>query len=104
MQSVRRLVETFAKEMQNAPRLWSEKAEQLAGEVGRLAAGTPLAQRHAAFVASLRRGDSVYVIPFKRDGVVERIRRKRGTIVLFVDSKQVEVTLAEICRSEGARP
>ena len=104
MQSVRRLIGAFAKEMQNAPRLWSEKAEQLAGQVSQLAAGTLLAQRHAAFVASLRRGDSVYVIPFKREAVVERIRRKRGTIVLFVDSKQVEVTLAEICRPEGTRP
>jgi len=104
MQSVRRLIEAFAAEMRNAPRLWSQKAEQLADEAGKLAAGTPLAQRHAEFVASLRRGDSVYVIPFKREGIVERIRRKRGTIVLFVDSKQVEVTLREVCKPESARP
>jgi len=66
MQSIRRLIEAFAAEMRNAPRLWSQKAEQLADEASKLAAGTPLAQRHAEFVASLRRGDSVYVIPFKR--------------------------------------
>ena len=104
MQSIRRLIEAFAAEMRNAPRTWSEKAERLADEAGKLADGTPLAQRHAEFVASLRRGDSVYVIPFKREGIVERIRRKRGTIVLFVDSKQVEVTLREVCKPDNAQP
>jgi len=44
------------------------------------------------------------VIPFKREGIVERIRRKRGTIVLFVDSKQVEVTLREVCKPDNAGP
>jgi len=63
MQAIRRLVEEFAGEMQNAPGTWSGKARSLVERVAELAAGTALAQRHLEFIASLRRGDSVYVIP-----------------------------------------
>jgi DNA mismatch repair protein MutS2 len=101
MQAVRRLTEEFASEMQNAPSTWSQKAQELAGKVAELAAGTPLAQRHSEFVAALRRGDSVYVVPFRREGIVERVRKSRGTIVVFVDSKQVEVPFREIAKPDG---
>jgi len=101
MQAVRRLTEEFAAEMQNAPSTWSQKAQGLAGKVAELAAGTPLAQRHSEFVAALRRGDSVYVVPFRREGIVERVRKSRGTIVVFVDSKQVEVPFREIVKPDG---
>ncbi len=66
-----------------------------------LASGTALAQRHADFIASLRRGDSVYVVPFKREGIVERIRRSRGTIVVLVDSKEVEIPVREVLKPDG---
>ncbi len=64
MQAIRRLMEEFAAEMQNAPGTWSQKAQDLAGKVAELAASTPLAQRHAEFIGALRRGDTVYVVPF----------------------------------------
>jgi DNA mismatch repair protein MutS2 len=98
MRSVRRAIEEFAAEMQNAPGPWQQKARALADKVTELAAGTPLAMRHSDFIDALRRGDSVYVIPFRREGVVERVRKKRGTIEVFVDSKQVEVPFAEIAK------
>jgi DNA mismatch repair protein MutS2 len=100
MRAVRELTEAFAGQMQNAPQRWGGKARELAERVSKLAAGTPLAVRHAEFIASLRRGDSVYVVPFKREGVVERIRRKRETIVVFLDSKQVEVPFNEVSRPQ----
>jgi hypothetical protein len=90
----------FATEMRNAPQTWSQKVEGLAHRVDELAAATPLAQRHARFIESLRRGDSVYVIPFRRDGIVERLRQKRQTVVVLVDSKEVEVSFQEISRPE----
>lgn len=98
MRAVRALTEGFAGEMQNAPQAWSGKARELAARVATVAASTPLAVRHAEFIGSLRRGDSVYVVPFKREGVVERIRKKRRTIVVFVESKQVEVPFDEVGR------
>jgi len=101
MQAVRRLAEEFATEMQNAPGTWSQKAQELAGKVAELAASTPLAQRHSEFVAALRRGDTVYVVPFRREGIVERVRKSRGTIVVFVDSKEVEVPFREIAKPDG---
>jgi DNA mismatch repair protein MutS2 len=101
MQAVRRITEEFAAEMQNAPGLWSQKAQGFAGRVAELAASTALAQRHSEFVASLRRGDSVYVVPFRREGIVERVRKSRGTIVVFVDSKQVEVPFREVAKPNG---
>jgi DNA mismatch repair protein MutS2 len=101
MQAVRRVIEEFAAEMHNAPGVWSQKARGLVEKVSELASGTALAQRHADFVASLRRGDSVYVVPFKREGIVERIRRNRGTIVVLVDSKEVEVPVREVLKPDG---
>jgi len=98
MRAVRDVVDGFASDMQNAPQQWSGRARDLAQRVGQLAAGTPLAKRQAEFIETLRRGDSVYVIPFRREGIVERIRRKRKSIVVFCDSKQVEVPFDEIAR------
>jgi DNA mismatch repair protein MutS2 len=103
MEAVRRLTEDFAGQMQNAPGAWSQKAQALATRVAELAAGTPLAQRHLEFIAALRRGDSVYVVPFKRDGIVERVRKKRGTLEVLVDSKQVEVPFRDVTRPDGTR-
>jgi DNA mismatch repair protein MutS2 len=103
MQAVRRLTEEFAAQMQNAPGTWSQKAQDLAGQVAELAAGTALAQRHSEFIAALRRGDTVYVVPFRREGIVERVRKSRGTIVVFVDSKEVEVPFREITKPDGSQ-
>ena len=98
MKSVRRVIAEFSAEMQNAPGTWQQKAQELAEKVTELAAGTPLAIRQSDFIDALRRGDSVYVIPFRREGIVERVRKKRGTVEVFVDSKQVEVPFAEISK------
>jgi DNA mismatch repair protein MutS2 len=98
MKTVRDVVDAFMAGMRNAPQTWSRKAEELAERVGELAAATPLAQRHAQFIEGLRRGDSVYVLPFRREGVVERLRQKRQTVVVLVNSKEVEVSFQEISR------
>lgn len=100
MRDVRNVVDRFAGEMQNAPQTWSGKASELATRISELAAGTPLAIRHAKFIETLRRGDSVYVLPFRREGVIERIRRNRKTLVVFVDSKQIEVPFEDVGRPE----
>ncbi len=104
MRAVRDEVDGFASEMQNAPLQWSGRAMQLAERIGELAAGTPLAMRQAEFIETLRRGDSVYVIPFRREGIVERIRKSRKSIVVFCDSKQVEIPFDEIARPIPADP
>ncbi len=103
MQAIRRVVEEFAAEMHNAPGVWSQKAKSLSERVIELAAGTPLAQRQADFIATLRRGDSVYVVPFKREGIVERIRKSRQTIVVFVDSKEVELPFRDVAKPDAMR-
>ncbi|MHC4060570.1 MAG: endonuclease MutS2 [Planctomycetota bacterium] len=103
VRKVRRLVEDFAAEMRNAPKTWSERTEALADKVSLAAASTPLAVRHTKFIESLRRGDGVYVIPFKREGIVYRIHRKRQTITVFVEGKQVETPFAEICEVDNDR-
>jgi len=101
MQAIRRVIEEFAAGMQNAPAAWSQKAKTLAERVTELASGTAMAQRHADFIAALRRGDSVYVVPFRREGIVERIRKSRQTIVVLVDSKEVEVPFREVLKPDG---
>ncbi|MCP4641703.1 MAG: hypothetical protein GY851_14770, partial [bacterium] len=79
---------------------WTRRIAEVVERISELAASTPLAVRHAEFIETLRRGDSVYVVPFKREGVVERIRRKRETIVVFLDSKQVEVPFQDVGRPD----
>lgn len=101
MQAIRRVIEEFATGMQNAPAAWSQKAKTLAERVTELASGTAMAQRHADFIAALRRGDNVYVVPFRREGIVERIRKSRQTVVVLVDSKEVEVPFREVLKPDG---
>ncbi|MHC4622917.1 MAG: endonuclease MutS2 [Planctomycetota bacterium] len=100
---VRRLVEDFAGQMCNAPKQWSERADELAKQVSEAAASTPLAVRQAKFIESLHKGDSVYVISFKREGIVYRIRRKRRMMAVFVEGKQVEVPFAEVCELDSGK-
>ncbi len=100
MRAVRAAVDEFAGQTQNAPQMWGRKIEQMVKRVSELAASTPLAVRHAKFIETLRRGDSVYVVPFKREGMVERIRPKRQTIIVFLGSKQVEVPFKDIGRPQ----
>ncbi len=98
MSEIRGLVAEYMEQMRNAPKPWGELAGELEGKISTAAAGTPLAVRHAAFIERLRSGDSVYVIPFRREGVIYRVRRKRKVVVVFVESKQVEVGFEDISR------
>ena len=100
LRPVRDMVEHFAKAAMNAPKPWSTEAQDLADQVGLLAASTPLAVRHMEFIKGLRRGDTVYVIPFKRSAMVDRIRHNRRTIVVFADAKQLEVGFDQVCRPD----
>jgi DNA mismatch repair protein MutS2 len=103
MRQVRSLINDFAAQMENAPKTWKDRADQLVDRVSAVAASTPLAVRHAEFIDGLRPGDSVYVIPFKHEGIVDRIRRKRKKVVLFMQGKQLEVSFDDICRPLGAK-
>ncbi|MHC4154562.1 MAG: endonuclease MutS2 [Planctomycetota bacterium] len=101
MGQVRQLAEGFLAQMRNAPKPWSELADELAQEISNAATTTPLAVRHAKFIEGLSAGDGVFVIPFKRSGIVHRIRRKRRTMVVFVEGKQVEVPFSEVCELDN---
>jgi DNA mismatch repair protein MutS2 len=98
MQQVRELMRQFEQAMGNAPKPWHEKAQSLKKKLHQLASSTPLAQRHQAFVDSLRKGDSVYAIPFKRVGLIDRIRRKRGIVILLVEGKHIELGFHQITK------
>ncbi len=101
MRRVRAALDTLGRNMQNAPMRWRDLAQETIGRVQDLATHTPLAQRHQAYMAQLKKGDEVYVIPFRRRALVERLRRKRETAVLLMDAKQIELPFAQICRPEN---
>jgi hypothetical protein len=88
----------FERTMGNAPKTWHEKAQSLKEKLHTLTASTPLAKRHQAFVDTLKKGDSVYAIPFKRVGLIDRIRRKRERVILLVDGKHIELGFHQITR------
>jgi DNA mismatch repair protein MutS2 len=98
MQQVRDLMEQFQRTMDNAPKPWSEKAQDLRKKLHTLTASTPLARRHQAFVNGLKKGDSVYAIPFKRIGLVDRIRRKHEIVILLVEGKHIELGFHQIAK------
>jgi len=98
MRQVRRLLEEFTAQMQNAPKAWKERADEFAEKVETAAASMPLAARHAKFVESLSAGDSVYVVPFRREGIIDRIRRKRKKVVVLLEGKQVHVSFDDITK------
>jgi dsDNA-specific endonuclease/ATPase MutS2 len=102
MRQVRHVMDDFSVQMQNAPAMWKDQANELAERISGLASSTPLAVRHARFIEALRAGDSVFVIPFKREAIVHRIRRKRRKVVLFMEGKQVEVAFEDISKPYGA--
>ena len=98
LQQVRDLMAQFERTMGNAPKTWHEKARSLKEELHAVTASTPLAQRHQAFVDTLKKGDSVYAIPFKRVGLIDRIRRKRKIVIILVDGKHIELGFHQITR------
>ena len=98
LQQVRDLMAQFERTMVNAPKTWHEEAQGLKKKLHALTASTPLAQRHQAFVDTLKKGDSVFAIPFKRVGLIDRIRRKREIVILLVDGKHIELGFHQIAR------
>ena len=88
----------FERTMANAPKTWHEEARNLKKKLHALTASTPLAQRHQAFVEALKKGDSVYVIPFKRVGLVDRIRRKREIVIVLINGKHIELGFHQIAK------
>jgi DNA mismatch repair protein MutS2 len=96
MSQVRKAVDGFLAQMQNAPKPWSEHSRQLHEQISQAAAGTPLAVRQARFIESVRKGDTVYVASFRRNGIVCRLRRKRKVAAVLVEGKEVEVPFRQI--------
>ncbi|UCE50154.1 MAG: hypothetical protein JSW47_08325, partial [Phycisphaerales bacterium] len=103
MRQVHRLLEEFTTQMHNAPKTWKDRADEFAEKVTAVASTMPLAARHAKFVEGLTVGDSVYVIPFRREAIIDRIRRKRKKVVVFLEGKQVQVSFEDICKPPGVR-
>ena len=103
MQQVRRLLDDFTAQMQNAPQTWKDKTGEFVEKVSAVAQSTPLAVRHAKFTECLRKGDTVYVIPFKCEGIIDRIRRKRKKVAVFVEGKQLQISFDDICRPPGMK-
>jgi DNA mismatch repair protein MutS2 len=103
LQQVKVLVDQFCKEIQNAPKPWPQQATGLADQIDAILRQSPLQVRHAQFIKDLRRGDSVYMIPFKTIATVDKVLYNRGTIVLLAGGKQIELGLDQVCRPEVAR-
>ena len=96
LRKVRDILNDYMTEAQNAPKPWNELAETLRKQIAEAAAGTTLARRQAQFVKTVQTGDTVYALSFNRTGTVLKIRRKKQTLVLMIEGKQVEVPATDI--------
>jgi len=103
MRKVREILKEYHTEAQNAPKPWNERAEKLQQQIAEAAAATTLAQRQAQFVETVQTGDTVYAMSFNRTGTVLKIRRKKPTLVLLIEGKQVEVPATDIYPAENTR-
>jgi len=103
MREVHHLLADFTAQMQNAPKAWKDRADEFAEKVTAAASTMPLAARHAKFVEGLSVGDTVYVIPFHREAIIDRIRRKRRKVTVFLEGKQVQISLEDICKPPAAK-
>jgi len=101
MRKVREILKEYHTEAQNAPKPWNERAEKLQQQIAEAAAATTLAQRQAQFVETVQTGDTVYAMSFNRTGTVLKIRRKKQTLVLLIEGKQVEVPATDIYPAEN---
>jgi len=98
MRQIQQAMLGFQRHMKNAPGTWRSAAEDLVDQVRRLANNTPLALRHAQFMETLRKGDTVYVLPFRRQGIVDRIRRTRKRLSVLLEGKHLDLTFDQVCR------
>ena len=96
MDAVRRIATDFARQMHNAPKPWSEQAEQFARQFNDAADTTPIAQRRAEFIAAARPGDAVYALPFAKNTHIIRIRKKRKTIIVSLSGKEIELSFSQV--------
>ena len=96
MAVVRRIAADLAVQMQNAPRSLAERAQQYAQEFNDAADTTPLAQRRAQFIAEAHTGDAVYALPFRQQAHITRIRKKRKTITISLNGKEIELPFTQI--------
>ena len=101
MNKIRKLMNEFARDTQNAPKPWDERVKEFKQKIDLAAAGMPLAARQAKFIENVRKGDTVYVMALDREAIVQRISRKRQMMVLLMDAKQVQVPFTEIWEASG---
>lgn len=101
MSQVRDVVGDFVSQMQNSPKPWSDHTGQLKDRIAQVAQSTPLAVRQAKFTDSVRKGDGVFAIAFKSNGIVYRINRKRKVFGLIIGSKQVDVPFSQVWEPQG---
>ncbi len=100
MRKIRSVTNEFVRTMQSAPKPWSQKCLDFAKTIENTAASTPLAKRQAEFIETIHTGDTVYVIPFKKEALVQRIRRKKSKMMVLLDGMQVDVPFTDIWRVE----
>ena len=100
MREVRAVTRDLSKQAEQMPKPLREDTDALCERLLAIAADTPLAVRHQEFIDQLKRGDRVYVLPFRRDAIVDRIQRKRRCVVLLMDGKQIQTPFEQICRPQ----
>jgi hypothetical protein len=84
------------REMGEAPGLWRDKAVTLWGALEQIAAKTTVAQRRAEFIKTLRTGDYVYLPTFGKQAMVLRMHRKKETLIVTMDGRELEVGFEQV--------
>lgn len=96
LQQVRLAVRHFMRQMGEAPGPWRQTAVALWGEVEKIAARTTVGKRRTEFIKGLRTGDYVYLTKFGRQAMVLRIQRKKETLTVTMDGRELEVHYEQV--------
>ena len=100
MREVRDVTKDLRQQTEQIPKPLRDDIDTVCERLLSIAADTPLAARHQAFVDDLKRGDRVYVLPFRCEAIVERIRRKKQSVTLMMDGKQLQIPFEQISRPQ----
>jgi DNA mismatch repair protein MutS2 len=86
----------LSRELKNAPKAVRDVTETLEKAIEDEIVHTPLGQKRDTFARSLKKGEDVYVIPFRKSGTITRINKAKERVTVNIDGLSVETDFSSV--------
>jgi len=104
MDDIKKVIEDYVFSAKNAPKPWSDKTKLLKKRVLEVISGTPLEKLTANFVESLKKDDTVFVVPLNCFGTVSDIRKRQKIFVIEVKGSLYEIPFGLVAEKPFTAP